>query len=329
MMKKVMLWSAVILFIILLYIGATIFFAFLFRQSPNIRDIGTAPTAGATFTPTFEPTEIVIEATPIPVEATATATVRPTEPINPTATPTDEPAPILTSTATNVVRPSEVVAATIVNVRAGPGLNYDVIASIPPNVPFPIVGRNSDRSWWLIEGADGNRGWVADLVVETSNTNGIPVAAIPPTATSPPATATPIPPTSIPPTAIPITPKPAYQYEPTGWFDDTNYGLTRFLGSITDVNGNAVDGVRVEAQCGSYRVISNPSGPVVFKGESGDWPPGFYDLTLDTRPIPCKWFLTIVESPDGVTVTGRLSEAVEIETTVDSSIVTANWRKNW
>jgi len=92
-----------------------------------------------------------------------------------------------------------------------------------------------------------------------------------------------------------------------------------------------VNGVRVEAQCGSFRIISNPSGPVGagYFNESADWPPGFYDITLDTRPIPCKWFLTVVTSEDGQTATARLSQAIEVETTVDESIVTANWRKNW
>ncbi|MCP4361183.1 MAG: hypothetical protein GY796_24510, partial [Chloroflexi bacterium] len=136
------------------------------------------------------------------------------------------------------------------------------------------------------------------------------------------------------PTATPIPPPPTlpkFQFEPTGWYDDTNYGLTRFLGNITDVNGNPANGVTVEAQCGTYRIISNPSGPVggFDSNDSADDPPGFYDITVDKRPIPCKWQLTVVYTEDGQTVLSTLSETVEVEVTADSSIITANWRKNW
>lgn len=92
-----------------------------------------------------------------------------------------------------------------------------------------------------------------------------------------------------------------------------------------------MDGISVEATCGGFAVISNPSGPVgwpPFYDSSGD-PPGFYDITIDTKPVPCKWFLTVVQSPDGKSVTARLSEAVEAEVTIEQSIIVANWRKNW
>ena len=124
------------------------------------------------------------------------------------------------------------------------------------------------------------------------------------------------------PAATPTPEKPAYQYEPTGWFNDTNYGLTRFLGNITDAGGNPVDGVYIQASCGGFSVISNASGTT-------GWPPGFYDLTLDTKPIPCQWALTVVDTDDKKSVKATLSEPVLIEVTYDKSIVTANWRKNW
>jgi uncharacterized protein YgiM (DUF1202 family) len=207
-------------------------------------------------------------------------------------------------------------------VRGGPGTNYPVVASLPPGVGVNIVGRNEAGTWWQIEGPDGSTGWVADSVVETSNTGGAPVVAAP----APPAPAQPAP------TPVPPAPeKPKYQYEPTGWYGDRNYGLTRFLGDIKDANGNPIDGVFVEARCGSFRVISNPSGPVGWGpfNESNTWPPGFYDITLDNKPIVCKWVLSVVETPDKQNVSARLSEEVEIETTVEQSIIVANWRKNW
>ncbi len=98
-----------------------------------------------------------------------------------------------------------------------------------------------------------------------------------------------------------------------------------------DVNGNPVHGVTILVECGTYQIISNPSGPVgsFNSNDSADDPPGFYDITVDRKPIPCKWLLTVVYTEDGKTVLAKLSEAIEIEVTVDKSIIVANWRKNW
>jgi uncharacterized protein YgiM (DUF1202 family) len=203
-----------------------------------------------------------------------------------------------------------VVAASVVNVRSGPGTNYPIVAQLPLNVAIAVVGRNPEGSWWQIQGPDGATGWVAGSVVQASNVAGVAVVSAPP----PPAPPTPAP--------TPVPAKPQQQFEPTGWFNDKNLGLTRFLGNITDPSGNPVNGVYVRAQCAGFSVISNPSGTT-------GWPPGFYDITLDTKPIACQWLLTVVASPDQKTVTAELSENVLVETTIDSSIVTANWRKNW
>jgi hypothetical protein len=58
-------------------------------------------------------------------------------------------------------------------------------------------------------------------------------------------------------------------------------------------------------------------------------PPGFYDITVDRKPVPCKWFLTVVYTEDGQNVLAKLSQSIEVEVTVEESIITANWRKNW
>ncbi len=312
-MRKVTLWSLAALFILLLYVGATILFAIIFQEVSEQGVFATrTPLPTFTSAPTPQPAVLltVTPSTPTPLLPTASATSLPT-PTDVLDTPTPSPTP------TPVV--PQVSAVSTVNVRAGPGTNYPVISALPPEVVVRVTGRNAAGSWWQIRGPDGSLGWVAGSVVESRSVDGVAVVEAPP----PPA-----PPT---PTPVPEPTRPQYQYEPTGWYGDTNYGLTRFLGTITDAAGNPVDGVRIELQCGSFRIISNPSGPVGagYFNESNTWPPGFYDITLDRRPIPCKWFLTVVESPDGETVTARLSEAVEVETTVDESIVTANWRKNW
>jgi len=319
-MKKVTIWSMVILLIVLLYLAFTVLFTVLFRQytarqqtsPPPLPTTPPAATAPVLAQVSPEPTN-----TPVP-SPSPTPTASPTE-APPTATETPLPPTQTHAPPTATPVSPQVVSAATVNVRAGPGTNYPVISALPPAVPVGIVGRNQDSSWWQIEGPDGATGWVADSVVEATFTQNVPVmAALPPPQPSPaPA-----------PTA---TPQPRFQYEPTGWYGDTNYGLTRFLGEIKDANGNPVNGVFVEAQCGDFRIISNPSGPVGWGpfNESNTWAPGFYDITLDTRPIVCTWYLSVVETTDKENVTARLSDRIEVETTVEQSIITANWRKNW
>jgi len=222
----------------------------------------------------------------------------------------------------------QLVAPGTVNIRSGPGLNFPVIGTLNADTTVPIVGRNDASSWWQIKISGDETGWVSNAVVSASNTEGVPVAQAP----SPPVAAAPAPQPAASSKQEPAAPqKPKYQYEPTGWYDDTNYGLTRFLGDIKDANGNPVDGVFVEARCGTYATISYPSGPVGWGGfnESGDWPAGFYDISIDTKPVPCIWTLTVVETDDRKTVKARLSEAVPVEVTQEKSIITANWRKNW
>ncbi len=160
-----------------------------------------------------------------------------------------------------------------------------------------------------------------------------------PTATPRPPTATPqsVPPTAVPPAATPVpttappTQQPAFQYTPTGWWGDTNPGLTRFMGEIKDTAGNLVNGVFVRAVCGSYSAISFPSGPVGWGpwGESSGWEAGFYDITVQNYPVPCMWTLQVVDTDDRVTVKAKLSEAVIAEVTNEKSVITANWQKNW
>jgi uncharacterized protein YraI len=283
--------------------------------------------------------------TPIP-----TFTPAPAQPfiIVPTLTP---PTPVPTATATRVLpspgtggegdsvsatgntpgssalaqppnQPS-LVAPGAVNIRSGPGINYAVIGTLNANTTMPIVGRNGDASWWQIKITNDTQGWVSNAVVSASNINDVPVveASPPPSPTSVPAQ----------PAASNPPPRPKYQFEPTGWWDDGNKGLTRFYGSIVDVNNNPVDGVFVRATCGNYSTISYPSGPVGWGpyNEGHDWPPGFYDITVDTKPVPCIWILTVVDTNDRETVKAELSEAVPVEVTEEKSIIIAGWRKNW
>ena len=131
--------------------------------------------------------------------------------------------------------------------------------------------------------------------------------------------------------APPALESPTYQYTPTGWYDGPNQGQTRFFGEIKDSTGHPANGVFVRASCGYYSTISFPSGPVGWGSlnESADWPDGFYDITVDERPVPCVWILSVIATDDRETVKATLSEAIPVEITPNKSVIVANWRKNW
>lgn len=324
---KARYWSLAIVLVLVNYLVLSS----LFTELLNPRFGSNYPTRvpAPTFTPApaMPPAMIVIPTlTPVPIEPSPTATrVVPIPGAEAaSAPPAEAPVP-----AQAEVQP-QLVAPGTVNIRSGPGTNYPVIGSLNSNTPVNIIGRNPDTSWWQIEITPGSIGWVAGSVVSASNADSVPVSEAPPApAAAAPAAVAPQPAAAAAPPVEP--PKPKYQYEPTGWYDDGNAGLTRFLGTITDINGNPVNGVFVQARCGDYTTISYPSGPVGWGpyNESADWPAGFYDITVDTKPVPCLWTLSIVETSDRKTASATLSEAVPVEITLSKSIVTANWRKNW
>lgn len=306
---------------LLAYIIFTLMFMWLFRDTYAGQQRLSLPTAEPTFTAAI-PTATTLIVAENNAPATPTLPV-PAPPIDslPLLPPTNTPVAETIAPAPNTPTPAgpQIIAATGVNIRSGPGTNYAVLGQLSAGQSLPVVARNEAATWWQVPLPDGSFGWVSASVVKDNGPFKVPVAQAPP-----------LPTPAEPPTATPA-PLPQFQYEPTGWYAATNYGLTRFLGSISEANGNPVNGVSVEAQCADFKVISNPSGPVGWPPfyDSASDPPGFYDITLDTRPIACVWVLTVVDSPDGKTVTARMSDAIQVETTVDSSIVTANWRKNW
>jgi len=315
-MQKILLFGLAFLIVVLCYLVAVLTFLVVFRSSPRSPVVSAPPMSQATIKPTFT-------LTPSPVPSQAESTTTPTlnaipatpTPLPPTIPPTATPMPP-TATLTPTPITPQVLAATTVNLRSGPGTNYPLVGTLTANSSATIIGRDAKGTWWQIQLADGKMAWVATSVVKATHIDQVPIVQAPP----PPTPAQP--PTATRPPVPPTPTRPLYQYEPTGWYGDKNLGLTRFLGTIKDGSGNPVNGVFVEAQCGSYRVISHGSGTT-------GWAPGFYDITLDRRPIVCKWLLTVVATDDEKTVKARLSETVEAETTMDKSIITANWRKNW
>jgi len=84
-------------------------------------------------------------------------------------------------------------------VRNGPGVDYDVVATIPPLIRYPVIGQSTD--WWLIEIGGGLHGWVYAPVYITNflgDPQRVPQVSPPPTPTEqptpacPPATQTPM-----------------------------------------------------------------------------------------------------------------------------------------
>jgi uncharacterized protein YraI len=310
-MKRIVIWILAIIFVLLLCVVLGLLFN-LFYQGIAIRQPTPTVVMAITLTPTATQVVMVVDTPTIDI-ATPTFT-----PIS-TATQPPSPTPVPQATKTSIPVIPQVNAANTVNIRSGPDTTYPVIGALLPGSPLPVIGRNEAGTWWQVQQEDGTPGWVSNSVVEVNNLTNIPIVTAP---------SLPKPTTAPTPAA---TTQPAFQFEPTGWYGEANAGLTRFLGTITDSNGNPVNGVTVEAQCGTYRVISNPSGPVPAFGssDSSSDPPGFYDITIDTKPVPCMWLLTIVQTEDGQTVLAKLSDTFEVDVTNTKSIIVANWRKNW
>ncbi len=107
----------------------------------------------------------------------------------PTFTPgvTNTPLMELTTTPTLTLTPGipTVTATQDANCRLGPSQDYGVRANLLLNQTAPIVGRNTDSSWWVVN-IGGSECWIWDGIVSVAgDTSGTPVITPPllPTAT--------------------------------------------------------------------------------------------------------------------------------------------------
>ncbi len=227
-----------------------------------------------------------------PPTLAATSTAPPTLTV---ATPTLSPTLTATRLATTPTPQSDtptpagpaVTVNTSLNVRSGPGTAYDRVGSLAAGTTVAIVGRTADNTWWqiLYDGAPGGKGWISAGYGEARNADSAPVVEAPPAPTAEPATATP------PPFATPTASTPTIQFQPKGAFGNSNAGLTRFKGTITDRDGNPVDGFSVYFTCGSFHVMSFPSGP---SSLAPNWAPGWYDQFVAAKEMECDWTMQVV-----------------------------------
>lgn len=158
---------------------------------------------------------------------------------------------------------------------------------------------------------------------------GTPAPASP-TNTLVPPTDTPSPPTDTP-TPSP-TPTPEFPFELAGVEKRSEQSVTMFQGVIRDAAGNPLDNYFVQASCGSYSIISFPSGPIPWGAEKAGadselaWEPGYYDINLAASQ-PCQWALTLVETDDRQTVKARLSPTITVAVGPNESPIIVNWRR--
>ncbi|MEM7030269.1 MAG: SH3 domain-containing protein [Chloroflexota bacterium] len=243
----------------------------------------------------------------------------PSEGANPNGVSLATAQPTATSTPFDIT-PLVTAVDSAVNLRRGPGTQYDIVAVLPQGSSLPVVGRNSDTSWWYVATSEGDL-WIAASVTEAKNVgDDIPVVAIPPTPTAAIPTSTPLP------TATPI---PAFQYTIRNVFGQVNEAITQVRGDIRDINGNPVNGVRVRVRAGSFCTISFPSGP------AGGYAAGGYDILLDNRAKDGVWQVSIVNGPANGQDTqcngglGTLSEEVSVPTNILEGVVFVEWQKNY
>jgi uncharacterized protein YraI len=266
--------------------------------------------------PTFTPTPLGFVMLPT---ATPGASQNPAESSSSSAAaaPTVTPAPPA-KTSVQAVGP--------VNVRNGPGTVYSIIGLLDGGESADITGKNQDGTWWQIA-FSGGTGWVkADLVTTSGETGGVAIAQAPPTPAAPPTPKTP--PTATPAPQPTAAPAPQYPYSLKNMFGQTNEAITQIRGIIKDKSGAPVNGVLVRVRAGgSFCTIS------VASGTTGVYPPGNYDILLDTKAKDGSWQVDIVESGEtrqaaDCQTRKALSETVNATTGHVEGVAYVEWVKN-
>ncbi|MBK6710675.1 MAG: SH3 domain-containing protein [Chloroflexi bacterium] len=191
----------VLLLILLLGLGGVYAlggFAPALSPTPTSEAAGIARVTETAVPATEEPTLTAVPATPtIPAKPTQTDTppqtptpspapsFTPTSLPSTTVSPTRTPSATATATAVPTVTPTVApipmqITAEAAFLRAGPGVNYKIIAFPLQGTPVTAVARNSDATWYNIVLADGTSGWIYTDVIRPADVAAgpaLPVAA--------------------------------------------------------------------------------------------------------------------------------------------------------
>ncbi|HRV96802.1 MAG TPA: SH3 domain-containing protein [Anaerolineae bacterium] len=175
-------WSLAIVLILINYLIFATLYTFLMETNFGGRQATRTPVP--TFTPALaEPIIIVPTPEPITPEPSPTAT----RVVAPAESNAGEDAPVGDSIIPAGLVQSDGESAEpyltspgSVNIRSGPGPDYPIIGTLNPDTELPIVGRNANGTWWQID-ITGATGWVANEVVQASDTKTVPVVSAPPT----------------------------------------------------------------------------------------------------------------------------------------------------
>lgn len=264
-------------------------------------------TAKPTFTPTpaAMPAAAMPAAQPTPQPPAEEVTGVPSGPAPKEQPPLGAPPP--------VERARAVINGPLINARSGPGLNFEVVATVERGAEFDIIAKNTAGDWWQICCIAGRDAWVIDDFVDTLGpVDSVPVVgqAAPPAL--PQAAATAAPP-AVPPTATPVpAPSETFVLERQEQFAETS--LVRiFLYVYTGTN--ALEGYGLQ--------VTKDGAPLPSEGRSFGGQPAFtwpfqdprqryQNLKLEFPNVPPAgaWQLQLVDrngSPTGPVATFTLA----------------------
>lgn len=226
--------------------------------------------------PTIQP-----ELTTTPVVASL-PTQTSTEEIIAPIVPTDSQIqPTVDTRLVSTPTPQITVSGRSVLVRNGPSTDYEVLGTLFEGDTAPIIAKNNDNTWYLIQLENGDRGWVGSSLVELTNTDLltlIPIVTVSATSSSL-STAPVILNTEI----IPIN---TLQIS---WIWDRDLGVSEFFSVyLWPANGSSP----------KTSVVWLKESTYLLKLEATQYPAGEYFLAVAViRDEGGELFTTIVESP--------------------------------
>jgi uncharacterized protein YraI len=141
----------------------------------------TPPPTPTSAAPASAPTR-----TPAPA-ATATLTPAPTSSPIPSVAPTaPPPTPTVPSPPTPVAPSPLATAQSDLNLRAGPGLGYPVVETVPAGTALAVLGRTAAGDWLQLAVDDATQAWaLADLLALDAPSESLAVVDIPAPAAGP------------------------------------------------------------------------------------------------------------------------------------------------